>query len=95
MSFGYFLASLLTTGINLIIFIIFVQVVLFWLVAFEVLKVKTPQAENLVQGLNRITDRLYRPIQKYIPPIGGIDITPIVVILGLQIVNEIIWGILT
>jgi YggT family protein len=55
-----------------------------------VFKVKTPQAQNIVNSLNKFTNTLYRPIRKYVPPIGGIDITPVVVIVGLYILQAIV-----
>ena len=91
---GFLLAKLLSTLINIVIFIIFVQIVLYWLVAFEVVKLNSPQARNLYDTLDRFTDRLYRPIRRYVPPIGGIDITPVIVIVGLQILNAVIWTVL-
>lgn len=87
----FFLADILTTVIHIVIFIIFAQIVIHWLVMFEVLKVNNPQARNLVDTLNRFTDKLYRPLRRYIPPIGGIDITPVIVIIGLQILARLIW----
>lgn len=88
------LAQLISMIINLTIFIIFAQVIVHWLIAFEVLKVRTAQAHNLVRVLNQFTDRLYRPIQKYVPPIGGIDLTPVIVIIGLNLLQSLVWQVL-
>jgi YggT family protein len=89
----YMIAELLTSIISVMIFFIFIQVVVQWLVIFEVLKVRTPQAQNLVNLLNNYAEMLYRPLRKYIPPVGGIDLTPIVVIIGLQLLASLIWRI--
>jgi len=35
-----------------------------------------------------------KPVQKYVPPIGGIDLTPVVIIIGLQILSSLVWRIL-
>ena len=91
---NYILAQLIGTAISILIFIIFAQVVIHWLIAFEVIKARTPQAMQLVLTLDNITDRMYRPLRRYIPPLGGIDITPVVVIIGLQLLSSLIWGIL-
>lgn len=90
----YLITHLLTSIISFVILIIFLQVVVQWLIAFEVLKVRTPQAENLVRVLNNFTDKLYAPLRKFIPPMGGIDITPIVVIVGLQLLSGLLVRIL-
>jgi YggT family protein len=85
------IAELLSFLINIAIFIIFAQVVIHWLVMFDVLKVNTFQAKQLVNTLNRTTEKVYGPLRRIIPPLGGIDITPIVVIIGLQLLNGLMW----
>ncbi len=90
----FLIAQILTTVINILIFIIFAQVVIHWLVAFEVLKVNNFQARHLVDSLTRFSEKLYRPIRQIIPPIAGIDLSPVVVIIGLQLLQSIIWRVL-
>lgn len=94
MYLSYLLAQILTTIISIVIFIVFAQVVIHWLIVFEVIRVRNPQAAQLVTTLNNFTEKMYRPLRRYIPPIGGIDITPVVVIIGLQILAEIIIRVL-
>lgn len=84
-------AQIFSFFINVYIAIIVIQVAVTWLIAFKVLDTNNPQAQNLVNLLNRVTDPVMKPVQKYVPPIGGIDITPIVVIIGLQIINSLVW----
>ncbi len=88
------LSYLVNLAFNIYLFVIILQVALSWLIAFEVINVSNPQAQNLIRLLKKLTDPLYKPIQKYIPAIGGIDITPIIVIIGLQILRNIILGLL-
>ena len=90
----FLIAQLLTTVINIVIFLIFAQIVVFWLVAFEVLKVNNFQARHLVETMNRFAEKLYRPVRRVIPPIAGIDLSPVVVIIGLQVLQSIIWQVL-
>ncbi len=90
----FLIAQLLTTVINIVIFLIFAQIVVFWLVAFEVLKVNNFQARHLVETMNRFAEKLYRPVRRVIPPIAGIDLSPVVVIIALQLLQSIIWQVL-
>lgn len=90
----FILAQLCSFIINILIFIVFAQVVVHWLVMFEVLKTNNFQAKQFVNSLNRITENFYRPLRRFIPTLGGIDITPVVVIIGLQLLNSIIWRVL-
>ncbi len=90
----FFLAQTISMLIQLYIFIVTVQVAVSWLVMFKVIDIENPQARNLVALLQKATDPVMKPVQKYIPPIAGIDITPIVVIIGLQLLNSLVWRIL-
>jgi YggT family protein len=81
------IGKILLLLLDVAFWIIIIQVVLSWLVAFDVVNVRNPQAANLVRLFERLTDPVYRPLRKYIPAIAGIDITPIIVILGIQILK--------
>jgi YggT family protein len=85
------IAEIIGFLINLYIFVIVAHVAVTWLVAFKVLDLNNEQARNLVEMLKRATDPIMKPIQKYVPPLGGIDISPIVAIIGLQILARIVW----
>ena len=68
--------------------IIIGQAILSWLVAFNVINTHNDFVRTLLQALDRITAPLYRPIRKILPDFGGLDFSPIVVLL-------IIWGLQT
>lgn len=88
----YVIASLLSFAINLYILVIIIQVAVSWLIAFEVINSGNEQAKNLMALLKKLTDPVYKPIRKYIPPIGGIDLTPLIVIIGLQLIEHLlVW----
>ena len=84
------LGQLLYFLIDIYIWIIIGAVVISWLLTFEVISTKNKSIANLVQLIGKITDPVMRPVQKYIPSIGGIDISPIAVIFGLMIVQRIV-----
>lgn len=81
---------LINLGFNIYIGIILLQVAVSWLINFEVINASNERAQNLVQLLKKATDPVYKPIQKYVPPIGGIDITPLIVIVLLSIIRGIL-----
>src|SRR6187455_1624975 len=72
--------------------IIIVQVILSWLIAFNVLNTSSQGLRAFVGALERITDPLYRPIRKVMPDFGGIDFSPIVLILAIQILRKLNEG---
>lgn len=84
--------SLLSFAITIYIWIIIIQVLISWLIIFDVINVNNKQAQNLINLLKKATDPVFKPLRKYIPPIGGIDVTPIVVILGLTLLQRALWG---
>lgn len=84
--------AILSLGISIYIWIIIIQVLVSWLVIFDVINVNNEQAQNLINLMKRATDPVFQPLQKYVPPIGGIDITPIIVILGLSLLQGFIAG---
>ncbi|HNQ92338.1 MAG TPA: YggT family protein [Alphaproteobacteria bacterium] len=91
----FVVAQTISTLIGLYMFVIILQVAVSWLIVFKVLNTDNPQAKNLVNLLKRATDPVMVPVQKYVPPIGGIDITPIIVIIGLQILDTLVWRLLS
>ncbi len=70
--------------------IIIAQVILSWLIAFEVINIRNPQAANFVRLVDKITAPVYTPLRKVIPPIAGIDITPIILIFGIYLLQSIV-----
>jgi YggT family protein len=79
--------QLLYMVLEIYTFIIIATVIVGWLIAFNVVSMQHPAARNLVSFLGRATDPVMRPVQRYIPSIGGIDITPIIVIFALMILQ--------
>lgn len=72
------------------IMVIIVQVALSWLIAFDIINADNDAARNLTELTKKLTDPVFVPLRKYIPPIANIDITPLVVIIGLQILISIL-----
>lgn len=84
------IGNLLIFLLDVYFYIIIASVIISWLIAFDVVNVKNPQAQNLINLLNKVTEPVYKPLRKFIPPIGGIDITPIIVIFGIFLLQSLI-----
>ena len=84
---GYAIVWLINTIISLMIWFIIAQAILSWLVAFDVVNYRNRFVYSVGTFLDRITSPLLEPFRRMIPSLGGIDISPIVVILLLQFVN--------
>ncbi len=87
------IGHLLILLLDIYLWIIIISVAISWLVVFEVINVKSGKAQSLMDLLNKATEPVFAPIRKIIKPIGGIDISPIVVILGIFILQTIIGSI--
>ncbi|MDP8993632.1 MAG: YggT family protein [Pseudomonadota bacterium] len=65
--------------------VIIIQAILSWLVAFNVINTQNDFMRSLLYALDRLTEPLYRPFRRILPDFGGIDFSPLVVLL-------IVWG---
>ena len=78
--------------LRLLSIVVIVQVILSWLVAFNVVNLHQPFVRALNTALDRITDPLYRPLRKIMPDFGGIDFSPLVLLLLIQVASMLIGG---
>jgi len=84
------LGKILLLLLDVFLWIIIIQVALSWLIAFNVVNTSNPQARNFVTLLDKITSPVFKPLRKFIPAIGGIDITPIIVIFGIYLLQNLV-----
>ena len=73
--------------------IIIAQVILSWLIAFNVLNTSSQGLRAFTDALDRILGPLYRPIRKLLPDFGGIDFSPLVLLLLIQVIRMLLSGI--
>ncbi len=72
--------------------IIIGQVILSWLIAFNVLNTSSQGLRAFLAALDRITEPLYRPVRRMLPDFGGIDFSPLVVLILIQILRMLLNG---
>jgi YggT family protein len=82
---------LISNIIDLYNMAIFVWFVLGMLVSFNIVNRTHPLVYRVNEFLTRLIDPVLRPIRKYLPPIGGIDISPIILILGLNFLQTALF----
>jgi YggT family protein len=78
--------------ISLVIFLVIVTAVVSWLVAFDVINLRNPTIYRIVRTLDQLVDPLLRPIRAIMPNLGGIDISPIILLLLLQALRMVVNG---
>jgi YggT family protein len=82
---------LIDTVITLYIWILIASAVLSWLVAFNVVNTRNPIVYSIGDFLYRITEPALRPIRSIMPNLGGIDISPVILIIGLLFLKQLIF----
>lgn len=76
--------------IDLYTYVIIASVVISWLMAFGVINAQNPMVRSIWQGVNALTEPLLGPIRRALPNMGGLDISPIVLLLGCFFVQSVI-----
>ena len=76
----YFVSPIL----GLLIFMILVQVIMSWLISFNVINIRNQFVATIYHMLSRFVDPILAPIQRILPSFGGLDLSPVVAILFLQ-----------
>ena len=79
--------------LSVVTWIIIGQVILSWLLAFNVLNASSGGVRAFVAALDRITAPLYRPVRRLLPDFGGIDFSPLVILLLIQVIKKLLDGV--
>ena len=87
LNFVFFIAGAL---LSLLWWAIIISAVLSWLVAFDIINLRNRAVYQISTFLDRVTGPVLRPFQRIIPPLGGVDISPIVVLLIITAVQRFI-----
>jgi YggT family protein len=70
-------------------------VILSWLFAFNILNTGSNGVRQFAVAIDRITAPLYRPIRRILPDFGGIDFSPLVILILIQVIKKLLSGVVT
>ena len=87
---GYALIFILNSLIDLVVFVVIVNAIVSWLVAFDVLNFRNPQIAQIVRGLDAVPRPILAPIRRFVPTLGGVDISPVILFILLQAMKIVI-----
>lgn len=76
--------------LDVVWFLVLAQVILSWLINFQVLNLRQPLVAQIWHGLNRLFEPVYGPIRRVLPDMGGIDLSPLVLLLGIYALRIVI-----
>lgn len=78
------LVFLLHQALSILAFLLLVWIIVSWLVSFRVLNTSNRFVYAVYDTLNRLFEPMLRPIRRILPDMGTIDLSPIVLFLGIQ-----------
>lgn len=84
---------LVDTIITIYIWLLIASAVLSWLIAFNVVNTRNPIVSSIGEFLYRVTEPLLRPIRNVMPNLGGIDVSPVILIIALLFLERFIFWI--
>jgi YggT family protein len=71
-------------------YFIFAHFIMSWLLAFNVLNPRQQLVQQIWQGLSRVLEPLYGPVRRILPQMGGLDLAPLVVLIGIYALQIIL-----
>jgi YggT family protein len=87
---AFAILQIISILLNVAITVIIVQAIMSWLLAFNVINLQNDIVRAIWTALDALTTPIYRPIRKIMPDFGQIDLTPMVVIIGIIILQDAI-----
>ena len=79
---------LINIVIDVVVWVVIGSAIASWLVAFGVVNMRNQFIRTVVETLFRLTEPMLRPIRRMLPNLGGVDISPVVLLLGLFFLRE-------
>ena len=76
--------------LNLLEFMIIIVAIMSWLVAFNVINIYNSGVRAVYDGLNAVLEPLLRPIRRIIPIAGGLDISPLILIVIIELIKQVV-----
>ncbi|SMX31898.1 YggT family protein [Maliponia aquimaris] len=84
------LFQILNMILSIVVFVIVAHVIMSWLINFQVLNLRQPLVAQIWHGLNRLLDPLYSRIRRLLPAMGGLDLAPLVALIGVYALQIIL-----
>ncbi len=79
--------------LSILTWIIIIQVVLSWLFVLNVLNTSSHGVRTFAVAIDRLTAPIYRPIRRLMPDFGGIDFSPLVILVLIQVIKRLLSGV--
>ena len=77
------LLTIILLILKVIWYIVIAHVIMSWLINFQGLNLRQPLVAQIWDGLNRLLEPLYAPVRRILPPMGGLDLAPLAVLIAI------------
>jgi YggT family protein len=78
---------LINIVVEIVVWIVIASAIMSWLVAFGVVNMRNQFIRMVAETLYRLTEPMLRPIRRMLPNLGGVDISPVVLLVGLYVLR--------
>ena len=87
---AYALYQIIVILLDVLWWIIILQAIMSWLIAFNVINTSSDVVRTIIIALDRMTAPIYNPIRRVMPDLGALDLSPMVVLLAILIIRQAI-----
>ncbi len=84
------LLNVILIALNLYFYVIIASAIFSWLYAFNIINSNNQVISSIGRALYNLTEPALRPIRRFLPDLGGIDISPVILLLGIIFVRQLI-----
>ncbi len=84
------LISVILLALELYTYVIIAMAIMSWLIALNVINVYNDFVRSIWNALNALTEPVLRPIRRFLPSLGGLDISPVILILIIYFVRQLL-----
>lgn len=87
------LINVVQVALNIYFWVIIISAILSWLVAFNVVNTRNQAVSMIGNALFRLTEPALRPIRRFMPNLGGVDISPVILLLAIYFIQSVLVNI--
>ena len=84
------LINVVQVALNIYFWVIIISAILSWLVAFNVVNTRNQAVSTIGNALFRLTEPALRPIRRFMPNLGGVDISPVILLLAIYFIQSVL-----
>lgn len=84
------IASLIVNLLGIYFWIVILSAILSWLIAFNIVNPRNQIVGSIAEVLYRLTEPMLAPIRRFLPSIGGIDLSPLVLLVLIRVLQQLV-----